>query len=590
MVPLASQKHPYSRVHDTISDLGKQDPPDAKHPPPGNSTLGRRFWGWLDTTWPLIVHCVGAIGIAILLICYVDDNHFNIRERRPSVTLADGTTIRTGRFSPLQSDISTILSATLLVLRLILAAWAGPLCWRTLFFLMEKIGLRRRDLEWLIGYGFFPPSTHLRHAFIILIAAILTSTLCAQSASPILTGSITWTPSSVSSGVKSDASISVSVATDNAVPWVYFSFPYIQAKVDIKAAGFATQAWGQDVEKGILKRVLPSATGLHINSTISNVTLPYFFVTALDWISDPQTYNLSESTISQLELGGQGAMHFDHTPGMMAIQPNASRYLPVAAVHRWGFPPPATVSETRMLILHTGKRRITQEEDNVECQKLSGRISDRFPHDMGFVNAGLDCFAFAQVTYTAGMGVCTNCRISSLSTVQNDSEIFLEPDPMTTEALWMMPNVTAHLVLMNNSIPSPWENTDDYVIEVLARSYSAAWSALQEVMTDDRSTPLVSHIHPTIPSLEAQLDWRRVYAWLALQLLVTVTGIFFLCLQSTSKYALIGDTTMVAFDLDAIDAPKDHIYSQENAESLLRIEPKDDGWKVVVDPQPILKI
>lgn len=72
---------------------------------------------------------------------------------------------------------------------------------------------------------------------------------------------------------------------------------------------------------------------------------------------------------------------------------------------------------------------------------------------MGFEQVDEGCFAFAQVTYEAGVAVCRDCRISSAWTVQNDTALELEADALTTEALWLMPEIISFLVLTNSSIP-----------------------------------------------------------------------------------------------------------------------------------------
>lgn len=103
--------------------------PESEHEEMGQFTPKRGFWAWISTLWPLILHCILAISTAAFVTRYINDRHFNLTDRRPSVLLADGTIIQTGQYGLLQSDITTFLSAILVALRMILAAWAGSLCW-----------------------------------------------------------------------------------------------------------------------------------------------------------------------------------------------------------------------------------------------------------------------------------------------------------------------------------------------------------------------------------------------------------------------------------------------------------------------------
>lgn len=101
-----------------------------------------------------------------------------------------GGTGRLSRYAPLQSDVTTLLSSILLLLRSSAAVWAGSLCWHSAFFLMEKAGLQRGELDQIISHG-VPTLPACRQSFTIFrIGIILLATLSAQDTSLILTGAI----------------------------------------------------------------------------------------------------------------------------------------------------------------------------------------------------------------------------------------------------------------------------------------------------------------------------------------------------------------------------------------------------------------
>lgn len=533
------------------------------------------LWAWASTLSPLILHFIISIGITIFVVNYVNGRYFNLTERRPLVSLAGGVTARSQGYVPLQSDVVTFLSATLVVLRVFAAAWAGSLCWRGAFFLMERTGLRRRDLNWMISYGLFTPLSYGRDAVMFCVGVILLVTLLAQVVSPILTGSITWIPSNRLAEVKLNATVQVPVVRDG-VHWNGYSIWAPRRRWTVRqAAGYASLAWGRNIEKDVMKRVLLSAAGLHVNSTITNMTLPYFSVTALEWIANPsEVLPPNQLDVMSMQLSVSEPINPLRTlSGALAL-------LPDAAWSQRPFPSPSIVSETRTLALYT-----SWQSRNVPCGAKGLTIASSFPPNMGFVRGNIPefCYAFARVTYSAGAGVCTNCRVSSPLTVRGDSTIELKEDFMTTEALQLMPDIIADLVLLNSSIPSTWSNNiDDYVIDMLARSYSGAWTALTNYM-GGTSRPLTSSFSASIPSVRAQVDLGRVCTWLGLQLLLTFSGIIFLIMQSRSKYQLIGDTTLAAFELDTTEATTYEGCRRLNAGGLLELEQKFGGLKVVVN-------
>lgn len=555
---------PATSDQDVSSTLKSNDSPKL--------TPRRGFRAQASTLWSLILHCLVALGIALLMIYYVNGRHFNLTERKPLVPLLHGA-VRLSRYVPLQSDVTTFLSTTLVVLRLVTAAWAASLCWRCIFFLMEKTGLRRRDLDSMISYGFFTPFSYGRDSFTAFrVVLILLATLSAQAMSPILTGSITWIPSSQPVELQAFTTMGVSgVPSQN--PWDEYTTSTTRREWTVRqASGYISLAWGRNVETGVMKRILPAAANLNINSTITNVTLPYFSVSALEWIQDPQMtlppeqLNITKIVANMSAYGAVSPLQY----GVAAFISDAPWNVTTLSI-----PPSFAISETRIVIVYTHWLYRTP------CRPDNSGLFTRFPPNIGFLLQESVCYAFARVTFTAGSGVCTNCRVSSYTTVQNDTALFFQDDPMTMEALRLMADTAVFLVQMNSSIPTTTGDFDDYVIGVLTRSYAGAWMALSDFM--GRFSPaLQTHYSASIPSLQARVDLRRVYAWLAIQLLVTLSGVTFLLMQSKTNYQLVGNTSLAAFDLDTTAVTTDYARTQLKAGGLMRLEDKNGGLKVVI--------
>ncbi|KAG9101412.1 hypothetical protein FS749_007219 [Ceratobasidium sp. UAMH 11750] len=519
--------------------------------------------------WPLILHCATSLGIAYAVFRGVNNHNFDTREQPLSASFTDAIKMRYG---PSQSDITTILSASITILRTIAAAWSGPLYWRSAFLLLEKTGLKRRDLKRLVSFGPSTPVAYFKGKHPFFIGIIFLGTLPAQLAGPILTGSISWVPSTRTADSVAAAALRVSTISDSS-PWGgYSGYTPRRRYTTLQAVGHVTAAWGRDSEVGALKRVIPSAASLPVGSIITNVTLPYFSVTSLEWITNP-TQTL---TPNQLDTYGSVAANLS-TFGSDNPLLSICGTFALIQDSPWSarpFPEPSIVSETRALVVYTHWNPTPGP-----CGRNNSVISNSLPAAMGYYQVNGACFAFARVAYDAGVGVCANCRVSSPSTAQNDSALILQEDSLTTEALRMMPDIISSLALINTSIPSTWGNFDDYIIGVLGRSYSGAWSALTEYLSE-ASLPLTSNFTPAVPSSQAHVALWRVGLWLSIQLLATVSGIIFIIMQSRAKNRLVGDTALAAFYLDTTAVPRHRSVEREGS---LRLRKVGDRLKVVVE-------
>ncbi|KAB5589200.1 hypothetical protein CTheo_7358 [Ceratobasidium theobromae] len=532
---------------------------------------------WASTVWPLLAHFILTLGIIAFMNNYVDRNYFSPPEqgRRPLVGLADGTFVQWGQYVPLQTDVATILSSALVILRLIAAAWTGPLCWRSAFLLMEKAGLRRQDLKWITGFGIPAPQAFIKHTRLFVLGWILLASLVAQSASPILTGSISWTVSARASGLASNYTIRMPGPVDTDAWNFYLTDASYRRNIVFASAGVANTAWNRTVELGILKRAIFFIDGLHINSTLETVTLPYFSVTSLEWIADPAR-SLPPDQLDIINKVSPMLFSYEQTNRTIRCYPVLIPDAPGPWPSNLPLPSPTVKSETRTLVLHAGYTFTT-------CD--AGRATYAYPLPPGIApfRQGVNCYIFARVSYTAGVAVCAPCRVSSPLTVQNDSALALREDPLTTEALRLMPDVTDVLHIMDLSMPDrkTTMNLDEYVISVLERSYSGAWSGLTHWMGIKNAFNL--SYSPSLQSLRAQVDQKRLFTWFALQFLITLSGVVFLFMAYRTEMPLIGDTTLTAFYLDTTEVPGCDEPDSIEGRGKLRLRSKNDGFKVAAE-------
>ncbi|KAH7320558.1 hypothetical protein B0J17DRAFT_633668 [Rhizoctonia solani] len=469
----------YSKLSDPPHELKSYPSYDAEpaRKDEGSTTRGKPcFVSWFYTIWTLVLHCLLSLVVAALVLFYVQGCHFNVTERTPAVNIVEGKL--KAPFNLLQSDVVTVLSALIVALRCSLMAWGTPLIWRVAVFLMERRGLSRRNLKTLLDYG--------------VLGRALTRATFPRSSSASFSGR----PIAISPRLFSQY-------------WKRWSW-----------VGAGHRTWRS-------KRVSNSIETLAINSTVDNVTLPYFKVHSIQWIQ-----NRDDIPAFRGKPFGDALEHTITRPRFLVDDPMET----------------TTIRDTRLLVLYY--QYISKSDLK---SQLYANLPPTHIHD-----DEIYFYAYAWVTF-----------------------IDLEPHPLTFQALSLAPVVGLHLAALNTSLPLPWNNIEAYIEAVLVRSYSGAWFALSSRMWTQSAH---SSYIPSFPGLMALVDNSRVYIWLGLQLLVTLLGAIFLVIQSSrSKYSLIGDTTLTAFYVDTTAIPRSGKDAAYSGDEVLRIEPRGDRLRVKLE-------
>ena len=290
---------------------------------------------------------------------------------------------------------------------------------------------------------------------------------------------------------------------------------------------------------------------LGINSTLDSIRLPYFRVDKFEYITDPD----ATLTRKQKLLLNDSSVYnpYSNDLGLAAFLPDTS----------WGpgsdpnLPDPVIVSESRILSI------LVFQPPGLDCSStfLESFIpsSVNFYLTLTFNSTFYSCFAFANVTYTAGAATCLDCMIVSPAVVEgNMSSPNLQhaADSLTIEALAITPSVATHTLLTSFTDLSSSNLTSDldsyvesYVIEFVSRAYQSAWSYLVYELGSqgpESQTNVVFAVpasHPTI------LYWR-VYFWAGLHLGVLLCGVTFAYWHSHYRHPWLSNPIMRAFQVD----------------------------------------
>jgi hypothetical protein len=125
--------------------------PDAdKHARVAGGTHG---WVIFVAVIPFIAHFMLAICIVLFLRLYVHSRAFNVQQRRPVYIEADGSASQMPRSALLQSDITTLLSLSVGILRAFAGAWCVATSWRCAMILFETEGMTLGQFRRMLSFG-----------------------------------------------------------------------------------------------------------------------------------------------------------------------------------------------------------------------------------------------------------------------------------------------------------------------------------------------------------------------------------------------------------------------------------------------------
>ncbi len=519
------------------------------------------FW----TYWPLLIHFVSVLSFGFTMIFVVNGAKFNIVSRIESVQETDGSELPLP-FSLLQSDMTTIISAVVVVIRFMSGAWVTLAIWRCAFIVLEKSGATLGQLDTLLSLQI---PVKLRSGGridweCVLVALVLLLLLPSQAIAPLVTGSITWVPSvEYIPGIKPLDGISESRQQGW---WQNFRFsPDFRFETVLRAAAVGGRAWVDSAQGNVsgvdgwnARRMVTSAGNLQTDTELASITLPYFKIDQFRWVQQGESFNtaLLNEVVDTTYLLVSNTFNpiLRYMKGSIALVPNTSWQSsnPTANITEYPFPAPTLVTQQEYLVLVQTDYNLTDP-----CPTVSPSFGNLPPGGVLFhwnsPNVGV-CLLLGMATVTAGAGVYDSTRIIAPLIVAGDTQTVTPvPDPMTETAIWMMPEVLGNMINLNISLPATYDNVDVYVPDVLNRAFNGAWSALNSL--NDTYDPTYPATPVSLPHQvsEASVHVDRVYAWMGVNLLITISGFVLWLAQRKCQRPAVNSGVMAALLMDTRD-------------------------------------
>jgi hypothetical protein len=174
-----------------------------------DSTLADHLWAW----YLLPLHLISALAFTVIMVSVINNRNYPICDNGDSwwcSLLSCGLA---------QSDVTSLISTALVLIRLVTSAWFTLSAWRGTYILLEKRGMTLAQMSNMVMFHWPGFSNSLGSAYTWLTAAMFLLILPAQLIAPLASGSVSWLPDH-----------SYSVGPDIEIPtaqaglyWDYFS-------------------------------------------------------------------------------------------------------------------------------------------------------------------------------------------------------------------------------------------------------------------------------------------------------------------------------------------------------------------------------
>jgi hypothetical protein len=426
------------------------------------------------------------------------------------------------------SDITTLISVALTLIKLLVGAWTGTILWNCIFTLLETSGLNLNQINRILSF-YTPPFR--RDASILFVALLLLLVVPQQFISPLLSGAVGW-----GDGFEFGqhmAQVEGGSTAASPLMWYWYWYSTANRRTYVRrAAGYAAIAWSNSTtDRGHCRHIMDD-DGMAINSSVLSVVMPCIQIQSITFPQTPPPASLVNLTSDDI-FNSNDSLSRDADPllayfidgNLILFDPND---LPVYG----DFPQRSNTSfemDVPSPYLHSGTMIAivmingTVPLDGKNCTNLRENIFGLTTYNNIFspVQSGnyYRCLTYAVVNFTAGVIVSPSSTYISSRVIESDqpaSEMEIIAAPWVHEALYLMPDVMSTFSMMNSTPLATWENLENYTAQLIRYSYQAAWDMLSRSF-EPNTTIIPARVYEQ--RQKAIVSHTRVYAWLAISLL-----------------------------------------------------------------------
>jgi hypothetical protein len=471
-----------------------------------------------------------------------------------------------------QTEVTGLVSAALLFIRLFAQLGSTLLVWRLIFILLGKSGLSFVEICRMVDLKIpilprLESANQFQWSFLTIVVVLC---LWPPSLSaPLANSSLGWIPSTQ---LASDTVQEYNVSTIKPDPsWFDLIYPAVLSSSIIQASIMASKepsyAFISSGDSSLLRRYIYLPTKL-VEGGIGNVTLPFFEIVGIEWLDNPDGQVLSglnsssmlETPIVPEAFPGVGTVMFFKT-----------------AEEKWkldmiyAYKPDVFEGKKKIVIVTSHIDNATRLENGNYATKDTpcpsntesfGKIPKvkQYPVPLwvGAEWRATDCYMLGEVTIKAGLcpdwpsnittaGPQDGLHIAS-PLLSNEKDLSLTPDVAVMPTLDMMSDVAN--VIVSQHMTAQWQkegNLDGYVTGMLTLAYHATWSTMPLHL--DRHNETIA-ITPMDPVVRASVKRSRIYIWLAMNATLTIAAVLIGIAQCFSSTKVVRNTTLAALTLD----------------------------------------
>lgn len=501
--------------------------------------------------WLLPAHLICSILLVIILLAKVDGRLFRV-----------GTSYATAPPSVVslsQNDVTTLISIAVVIVRTLAGTWLTLLGWRLAFILLERRGVTLEGFSRIIRYRLPPvrsPSDSI--SLVIIFWAVFLLSVPVQIASPILTGAVSWIPT-LCMAVPEEVNVTRPGFSEN---WQHYGeWPNTRYYMIVQAFGVATLSPNANFSSSAQptsRRYMPTLRQYPSNSTLHEVMLPYLNVESVQWVQSEAEISANLPLFSSLTSDSQfniSTISSITTPNPCFHGTDPGKICPVFN-KSWEYdattyPAPKLIQETRYVIVSVNGVNGPCDQENdfgslpglYHYESWSGSVQYK-------TDVAIQCFVFARVTYSAGVVKCQDCPLNAVGMVETlAQDKTIEADSLTEQALRHMPDVLPYMQASN--LWSAWrtkDNLEGYTRGMLQLAYQSSWNSLADgFKTKEGSRTMLSRPYS---ALTASVSRWRAFVWLALNALLTASGVMLGVLQRPTHAKTVNNGELELLLLD----------------------------------------
>ncbi|KAL0255107.1 hypothetical protein SLS55_009636 [Diplodia seriata] len=538
-----------------MQSAAHHDPSDSAHYA-DQARRATRIWRLTRAWYFFPLHAIIVIVFTVVALAVLDGKTFPTSSDAPFGTTI--THIFTGQLR--QADVTTLVSAALVLVRLTLNVCSSIAAQRSIFILLEKCGITLQEIERIFSFEQGPLGMN---GFKLGTVILLLLLIPAQLSAPLAQGALSWEPQLSLRHADYNVSLNIagpgdafnefkahdeprdfSIKRASGLAVIHRFGPDFYSVVDSDKK-VPSRRWAPAFREHELSNQTKGYQALPGNTSIGNTTLPFFRMSNLTWID----YDDSLEHFLAYDNG-----LFNVTSPMNPLRaslPGNAVILRDSPIHTWTTAwPNATLLNTTFKIAVLAERLDgSNSVTTPTCPGTStvfGALPKTKPHTAVGPTNFTNCYLFATASVLAGTTPCLDCSIISPGVVERPGNktlpFTLHPDPLVPIILGMLPETMLSIVTGNATYAPTWANLPGFLAGAFSAAYQASWNDLTDrlALPPDTHSATSNISLPHYP-LRAAVDGPRVRTWLALHSLVLAAGALLALLQARCRHPPVVD-------------------------------------------------